>query len=49
LRRRAIDSVPFLSLVTGKASRFWSAPRFSDVQAICDTIKRGRRIVLNID
>src|SRR6266481_1741340 len=27
LRRRAIDSGPFLSLVTGKASRFWSAPR----------------------
>jgi hypothetical protein len=23
--------------------------RFSDVQAVCDTIKRGRRIVLNID
>jgi ATP-dependent Lhr-like helicase len=24
-------------------------PRLSDAQAVCDTIKRGRRIVLNID
>ena len=27
LRRRAIDSAPFSSLVTGRAFRFWSAPR----------------------
>jgi hypothetical protein len=34
LRRRAIDSVPFLSLVTGKASRFWSALRTAGLSEI---------------
>jgi len=36
LRRRAIDSAPFSSLVTGRASRFWSALRTDELSENTD-------------
>jgi hypothetical protein len=38
LRRRAIDSGPFSSLVTGKASRSWSALRTAGLSEIARVV-----------
>jgi hypothetical protein len=45
LRRRAIDSVPFSSLATGRVSRFWSALRtdeLSEIARVADRMRGGR-------
>jgi predicted PolB exonuclease-like 3'-5' exonuclease len=43
LRRRAIDTAPFSSLVTGRASRSWSALRTDGLSEFCVIVPPGKR------